>query len=139
MGLLKYISSIQLLTGSDPQEVQPCNKLRDEWILEHGSWGPWEIIHPAVPDLRDTHTHDCTNSTKWLKLKWHAWELSAAIKYDFIKHNDVDRNSQCVILQISLLQDRVTLYNCIYIEFQGKLYKIYAYKMEVYIPTNVAR
>lgn len=90
-------------------------------------------------DLRDTHTHDCTNSTKWLKLKWHAWELSAAIKYDFIKHNDVDRNSQCVILQISLLQDRVTLYNCIYIEFQGKLYKIYAYKMEVYIPTNVAR
>ena len=57
MGLLKYISGIQLLTGSDPQEVQPCNKLRDEWILEHSSWGPWEIVHPAVPDLRDTHTH----------------------------------------------------------------------------------
>ena len=43
-------------------------------------------------------------------------------------HNEVDRNSQCVILKISILQGRVILYNCICIDFQGKLYKIYAYK-----------
>ena len=49
----------------------------------------------------------------------------------------MDRNSQCVILKISILQGRVILYNCIYRDFQEKLYKIYADKIEIYIPRDV--